>query len=339
MAVAARVYKSFDASYANTCLEAAKKAYAWGAQNPNVQFTNPSDVGTGDYADGSLGDEKQFAGTELFITTGDASYKTSGASVNVPGWADVSGLATYGMATHATEFGGSAQSAKDSLLKTADNFVARAATGFGVVMALNDFVWGSNAVAANQGVWLLHAYYLTGDKKYYEAAVKVLDYLLGKNPLDMSFVTGYGAKSPKMPHHRPSTADGVTDPVPGMIVGGPQPGGEDITSDSWGCSNYKTGKPATTYTDNRCSYATNEVAINWNAPFAYLAGAIEALHAGEAPSFAVDGVAWEGGPAAIKPAIVRPSNAEQGPRLRFADQMLYVEKNGKRFDLKGHRLH
>jgi endoglucanase len=50
-------------------------------------------------------------------------------------------------------------------------------------------------------------------------------------------------------------------------------------------------------------------------------------------------VAWEGGPAAIKPAIVRPSNAEQGPRLRFADQMLYVEKNGKRFDLKGHRLH
>lgn len=339
MAVAARVYRPFDASYADKCLEAAKKAYAWGAQNPNVQFTNPSDVGTGDYADGSLGDEKQFAGTELFITTGEASYKTSGASVNVPGWADVSGLATYGMATHATEFGGSAQSAKDSLLKTANNFVTRTASGFGVVMASNDFVWGSNAVAANQGVWLLHAYYLTGDKKYYEAAVKVLDYLLGKNPLDMSFVTGYGAKSPKMPHHRPSTADGVTDPVPGMIVGGPQPGGQDITSDSWGCSNYKTGKPATTYTDNRCSYATNEVAINWNAPFAYLAGAIEALHAGEAPSFAVDGVAWEGGPAAIKPAVVRPLNAEQGPRLRFADQMLYVEKNGKRFDLKGHRLH
>lgn len=339
MAVAARVYRPFDASYADKCQEAAKKAYVWGAQNPNVRFTNPSDVGTGDYADGSLGDEKQFAGTELFITTGEASYKTSGASVNVPGWADVSGLATYGMATHATEFGGSAQSAKDSLLKTANNFVTRTASGFGVVMASNDFVWGSNAVAANQGVWLLHAYYLTGDKKYYEAAVKVLDYLLGKNPLDMSFVTGYGTKSPKMPHHRPSTADGVTDPVPGMIVGGPQPGGQDITSDSWGCSNYKTGKPATTYTDNRCSYATNEVAINWNAPFAYLAGAIEALHAGYAPSFAVDGVAWEGGTAAIKPAIVRPSNAEQGPRLRFADQMLYVEKNGKRFDLKGHRLH
>lgn len=336
MAVAARVYRPFDASYADKCLEAAKKAYAWGAQNPNVKFNNPSDVGTGSYADGSLGDEKDFAGTELFVTTGDASYKTSGASHNLPGWADVSGLATYGKATHATEFGNVAQVAKDTLLSVADDFEARSTTGFGVVMGDNDFYWGSNSVAGNQGVWLLHAYYLTGDKKYYVAATKVLDYLLGKNPLDMSFLTGYGTKSPMMPHHRPSTADGVKDPVPGMIVGGPQPGGEDIGSQTWECKDYRTGKPATSYTDNRCSYATNEVAINWNAPFAYLAGAIEAINAGYAPSFAVDGVARTD---AIRPAMARKVRAEQGPKLRFGDQMLYVEMGGKRFDLRGHRLH
>lgn len=336
MAVAARVYRPFDASYADKCLEAAKKAYAWGAQNPNVKFNNPSDVGTGSYADGSLGDEKDFAGTELFVTTGDASYKTSGASHNLPGWADVSGLATYGKATHATEFGNVAQVAKDTLLSVANDFEARSTTGFGVVMGDNDFYWGSNSVAGNQGVWLLHAYYLTGDKKYYVAATKVLDYLLGKNPLDMSFLTGYGTKSPMMPHHRPSTADGVKDPVPGMIVGGPQPGGEDIGSQTWECKDYRTGKPATSYTDNRCSYATNEVAINWNAPFAYLAGAIEAINAGYAPSFAVDGVARTD---AIKPAMARKVRAEQGPKLRFGDQMLYVEMGDKRFDLRGHRLH
>lgn len=336
MAVAARVYRPFDASYADKCLEAAKKAYAWGAQNPNVKFNNPSDVGTGSYADGSLGDEKDFAGTELFVTTGDASYKTSGASHNLPGWADVSGLATYGKATHATEFGNVAQVAKDTLLSVADDFEARSTTGFGVVMGDNDFYWGSNSVAGNQGVWLLHAYYLTGDKKYYVAATKVLDYLLGKNPLDMSFVTGYGTKSPMMPHHRPSTADGVKDPVPGMIVGGPQPGGEDIGSQTWECKDYRTGKPATSYTDNRCSYATNEVAINWNAPFAYLAGAIEAINAGYAPSFAVDGVARTD---AIKPSVARKASVGQSPRLRFADQKLYVEMGGKRFDLRGHRLH
>ncbi|MBO5530924.1 MAG: glycoside hydrolase family 9 protein [Fibrobacter sp.] len=332
MAVAARVYKPFDASYASKCLEAAKKAYAWGVQNPNKVFNNPSDVATGSYADGWLEDEKMFSGTELFVSTGDATYKPDSASGKIPSWADVGGLATYGQATHAMEFGGIAQAAKDSLLKVADDFVDRAQKGFGVVMAGEDFVWGSNAVAGNQGVWLLHAYYLTGEKKYYNAAVKVLDYLLGKNPLDMSFLTGFGTKSAMKPHHRPSTSDKVKDPVPGMIVGGPQPGGEDIGSETWECKDYRTGFPATSYVDNNCSYASNEVAINWNAPFAYLAGAIEAINAGYAPSFAMSGIT------SIKPAVARKAHAKQGPQLRFADQMLYVEKNGKRFNLKGHRI-
>ena len=340
MAVAARVYQPFDATYAATCLEAAKKAYAWGAQNPNKKYSNPMGVQTGEYGDGWLEDEKLFASTELFLTTGDASYKPKSASGSIPSWADVGGLATYGISTHATEFGNTAQVAKDSLLKVADVFVERAQKGFGVVMARADFVWGSNAVAANQGVWLLHAYYLTGEKKYYQAAVKVLDYLLGKNPLDMSFLTGYGSKSPMRPHHRPSTSDKVTDPIPGMLVGGPQPGGEDIPKDmskkeSWECNDYRTGYAATSYIDNNCSYATNEVAINWNAPFAYLAGAIEAINHGYAPSFAAAGVART---AAIKPVVARKANVKQGPQLRFADQMLYVEKNGKRFNLNGHRI-
>lgn len=332
MAVAARVYKPFDASYASICLEAAKKAYAWGVQNPNKVFNNPSDVATGSYADGWLEDEKMFSGTELFVSTGDATYKPDSASGKIPSWADVGGLATYGQATHAMEFGGIAQAAKDSLLKVADDFADRTQKGFGVVMASEDFVWGSNAVAGNQGVWLLHAYYLTGEKKYYNAAVKVLDYLLGKNPLDMSFLTGFGTKSAMKPHHRPSTSDKVAAPVPGMIVGGPQPGGEDVGSQSWECKDYRTGAAATSYVDNNCSYATNEVAINWNAPFAYLAGAIEAINAGYAPSFAMSGIT------SIKPAVARKAHAKQGPQLRFADQMLYVEKNGKRFNLKGHQV-
>ena len=335
MAVAARVYKPFDASYASKCLEAAKKAYAWGAQNPNKSYSNPNGVQTGEYGDKWLGDEKEFASTELFVSTGDASYKPNNASGNIPSWADVGGLATYGMATHATELGNLAQAAKDSLLKVADNFVNRAQTGFGVVMAKNDFVWGSNAVAGNQGVWLLHAYYLTGEAKYYQAAVKVLDYLLGKNPLDMSFLTGFGTKSAMKPHHRPSTSDKVKDPVPGMIVGGPQPGGEDIGSETWECKDYRTGFPATSYVDNNCSYASNEVAINWNAPFAYLAGAIEAINHGYAPSFAAAGVARTD---AIKPAVARKAHVKQGPQLRFVDQKLYVEVGGKRFNLKGHQI-
>ena len=248
------------------------------------------------------------------------------------------GLAVYGAATHPTEAGVDAETAKSMLLSYANEFAYAASSGFGVVMSNEDFVWGSNAVAGNQGVFLLHAYYITGEQKYYEAAKKVLDYLLGKNPLDMSFLTGFGTKSPKLPHHRPSTADKITDPIPGMLVGGPQPGGEDIGTKSWECKDYTTGVPATSYIDNRCSYATNEVAINWNAPFAYIAGALEALNAGYAPSFAAPGVA-KGGTSAIKPVVSRNrASVETAPRLRFDDQKVFIENNGKRFDLKGHRF-
>ena len=213
--------------------------------------------------------------------------------------------------------------------------------------------------------------------------------MLGKNPLDMSFVTGYGTKSPKMPHHRPSTSDNIEDPIPGMLVGGPQPGGEDVGSAAeWKCADYRTGQAATAYTDQRCSYATNEVAINWNAPLAYLAGAIEAINAGHAPEFAAAGVARNDIPASsssaealssssvsqssssVNPAssssIAGPvdvssssANVEssssqetiaihapiesrivrsQQPRFRFDGHSLFIEKNGKRFDLKGHRV-
>lgn len=338
MATAYRVYKPFDATFANKCLEAAKKAYTWGSQNPNKAFNNPSDVSTGEYGDRSLDDEKKFAGTELYISTGDASYKQNYSEGNVPNWGDVSGLAIYGAATHADVFGGDASTAQDVLVKLADEYVGRANSGFGVVMGKSDFVWGSNAVAANQGVWLLHAYYLTGYKPYYESAKKVLDYLLGKNPLNMSFVTGYGTKSPKMPHHRPSTADGVSAPVPGMLVGGPQPGGEDIGSQSWECRDYRTGQASTSYTDNRCSYATNEVAINWNAPLAYLAGSIEALNAGFVPEFSV-----------LKPQetpenpqgiakVNAPANAASARRLVFDGHKVMMKIGDKTFNLNGTRV-
>ena len=342
MAAAYRVYKPFDEAYATKCLEAAKKAYAWAEKNPKVIFNNPMGVGTGTYSDGKLDDEQVFAAMELFISTGDASYKptlNANEATIIPAWPEMYGLAVYGAASHPTEAGAEAATAKTMLNDFAKEFAFVATKGFGVVMSNEDFVWGSNAVAGNQGVFLLYAYYVTGDQKYYEAAKKVMDYLLGKNPLDMSFVTGFGTKSPLLPHHRPSTADNVEPPVPGMVVGGPQPGGEDIGTKTWECKEYRGEKlPATSYIDDRCSYATNEVAINWNAPFAYLAGALEALNAGYAPSFAVEGVA-KGGTSSLKPLATRNhAKMDNEIRLRFADQKVFIEKNGKRFDLKGHLI-
>jgi endoglucanase len=134
----------------------------------------------------------------------------------------------------------------------------------------DDFVWGSNAVASNQGIALLYGYRASGDKKYIEMALANLDYLLGRNATSYSFVTGHGDKTPRFPHHRQSGSDGIPDPVPGLLVGGPNPGRQDSCV-------YPSTFPAESYSDTQCSYASNENAINWSAAFAYLVTAIEAL--------------------------------------------------------------
>ena len=66
-----------------------------------------------------------------------------------------------------------------------------------------------------------------------------------------------------------------------MLVGGPHLGKQDIGPENWKCDDYaQANKPALAYADERCSYATNEVAINWNAPLAYLAGALHSIYNG-----------------------------------------------------------
>jgi endoglucanase len=136
-----------------------------------------------------------------------------------------------------------------------------------------DYIWGSSAVAANQGIALIQAYRLTSDKKYLDYALANLDYLLGRNATGYSFVTGYGDKTPMHPHHRPSIADGIEEPVPGLLSGGPN--ANAARQDP--CKTYQSTIPDEVFTDDDCSYASNEIAINWNAPIVYLTSAIEAL--------------------------------------------------------------
>jgi endoglucanase len=162
---------------------------------------------------------------------------------------------------------------REQFLRVADSYVSPVSrSAFYTVMgrAKSDFVWGSSSVAANQGILLIHAYQFTGDKQYLDYALTNLDYLLGRNATGYSFVTGIGAHSTMNPHHRPSVADGIVEPVPGLLSGGPNPGKQDRCA-------YAFSEPETTYADASCSYASNEIAINWNAPAVYLFAAIEAL--------------------------------------------------------------
>lgn len=287
MAVASRVFVSFDTElpgFASECRAAAEAAWAWAEANPTVAYVQPNDIHTGQYAisGDTFYDEFAWAAAELYITTQDDNYYndflTYQGTAGIPSWGFVDALAWVSLAFHGNN--GNLTMAADQLqinttiLSVADNLLdSYAASAYGAAMGVsaNDFVWGSNSVALNQGLMLIQAYMINNDPANLEAAQANLDYILGRNATEYSFVTGYGDLTPQDIHHRQSAADGIAEPVPGFVVGGPHSGQQD------GCAGYPSNLPAKSYVDNLCSYSTNEVTINWNAPLVYLTGALESI--------------------------------------------------------------
>ena len=292
VAQAARLFKKYARTYprlADSCLQAAENAWAWAQKNPALEYNQNSinqrfepKITTGGYGDRNFADEWYWAAAELLATTGKRAYydtlaRQGAAAIQLPSWANVRTLGTYTLARQkrslpafAAEL---AEASRKQIIQFADGFLSRpAANAFGVVMGATkgEFNWGSNSNAANQGVALINAYLFTNDKRYADAALTNLDYLLGRNATGYSFVTGIGSKPPMRPHHRPSISDGIDDPVPGLLAGGPNPGMQDHAY-------YEKTEPETAYSDTDASYASNEIAINWNAPAVYLFNAIEAL--------------------------------------------------------------
>jgi endoglucanase len=295
MAQASRVYKNYNRDLpglADSCLIAAVKAWEWAQKNPNIIYDQEAmnqqfepKVTTGAYGDREFSDEKTWAAAELYVTTQKDSYYTAANfnaadKLSLPSWAQVKMLGYYTLARFNKSLTPVAQKdlpgIKKQLIAFADDLLAGTAERtYRTVMGKSekDYIWGSSAVAANQGIVLIQAYKLTADKKYLQGALGNFDYLLGRNAVGYSFLTGFGEKSTLHPHHRPSIADGIEEPVPGLLSGGTN--ARAAQQDK--CSGYTATSPDEVYLDHDCSYAANEIAINWNSPFVYLASALEAL--------------------------------------------------------------
>ncbi len=278
MAVAARLFAPYDSvfpNYSNKMLEAAKKAYEWAVIHPNSAFKNPEDVTTGEYGDNYFSDEFFLANVQLFISTGNKKYYDKikfTQTYDSPTWHDENSLGLIEMAIHIdnlpqyvdkNQIGIKFKGLSESIYKQYYYNVGK--------VPIKKFEWGSNGVVATNGAIEGIAYKISGDTKFKEAAVASFDYLLGRNSLDYCFVTRFGTRYPHNIHDRRTQSDGITEPLPGYLVGGPN---KDEMTDC-GQTNYPSSiYPARAYLDDICSYSTNEIAINWNAPFVLLTGII-----------------------------------------------------------------
>ncbi len=280
MAQAARIYKKWNPTFADSCLWTARKAWDWARTHPAITFHNPTNISTGEYSDTNYKDEFQWAAIEFFITTKEDSFLhhidiSNSYYDRPPEWVRTGLSGWISLLNHKTEIAGYIDTSLlvKKFLECAERFEKHASniSAYKVPIGENeyDFVWGSNGVTANQGRILIYAYHLSKNPAFLTTAIATMDYLLGRNPLAYCFVTGFGHNSPMDIHHRLSAADEVTDPVPGLLVGGPF---NRNNPDNCG---YNSKYHATTYIDSWCSYSTNEIAINWNASFAYLSGSLE----------------------------------------------------------------
>jgi endoglucanase len=293
MAQAARVFSGYELEFpglADKFLKASKSAWQWARANPATLYDQGKmnerfepKIETGAYGDNNVTDEFIWAAMELYVTTGEDEYFQAvdlfpSEGLTVQNWGDVRTMGYLTLLRHENRLTPAAETPmrylKGMYIAFAKGLVYKTESQAYLAPMENNvenYVWGSTAVCANQGINLIYAYRLTNDQVYLNYALDNLDYLLGRNATGYSFITGYGDKTPMHIHHRPSETDGVDDPVPGLLAGGPNPNQQDK------CETYPNKIPDESYTDDVCSYASNEIAINWNAPLVYLAFAVDIL--------------------------------------------------------------
>lgn len=276
MAMAARVYKDIDATYADTCLKAAEKAMAYLETSDNGEgFVNPGEIVTGEYPDAKDTDERFWANAELFKTTGEAKYEealTEVAFLSVQGglgWEKVGFYGGYAYLTSDYTDQEYAKTVLDKLNYTADGILESVGADTYQCSVSETYPWGSNMTIANNGMLLLMLDEINGNDEFDHFAKAQLDYLFGNNSNSYCFLTGFGSLSPEHPHHRPSQV--LEKPMTGMLVGG----ADSNLEDPYAKATMSGTAPAKCYVDNDQSFSCNEVTVYWNSPLIYLIAAYQ----------------------------------------------------------------
>ena len=276
----------------------AEAAYAWAKAHPDALYFQEKineaydpDITTGAYGDFSADDEFFWAASSLYLATKKAEYLEDvkqyfPESFKLMSWGYVAPLGIFNWLQYEKRmlaykpFWGKdlfgkpycitaeeqeiIDSCKAMLLEYCDATILDVEgscfnNSYG--NKPDEFLWGCLSSFCDQAICFLYAYEITGDEKYLVNAHRNVNYILGQNATGYCYVTGFGTKSPMFPHSRLCHSDGIEAPIPGLLVGGPNPDQNDIIE----VKKYDSDYPDESYMDIMPSYASNEIAINWNA--------------------------------------------------------------------------
>jgi endoglucanase len=296
----ARVFATIDPAFSARCLTAARRAWAAALAHPALYARESAQsAGGGPYDDGDASDEFYWAAAELAVTTGEPAFKEAlerspnylrvpttaeprGKPAGVPTsmtWQGTAALGSLSLLIDDKLLSPAARATLVASLRAAADLYVHIENEQGYRSPLQPgpkgYPWGSNAVVANNLLVIALAYDVTHDRRYLDAVAVGFDYLFGRNPIDQSYVSGYGARPLEHPHHRfwaRQYSFRFPPPPPGALSGGPNSGLQDPTAKQAklaGCA------PQKCYVDHIEAWSVNEVAINWNAPLAWVAAFLD----------------------------------------------------------------
>ncbi|MEW2375134.1 glycoside hydrolase family 9 protein [Micromonospora sp. NPDC047812] len=335
----ARLFAPYDAAFAKRCGTAARTAYAAAKANP-TRYASPTDsTGGGAYDDTNVTDEFYWAAVELYLSTGEQPYLADltasphhTGDVFDPrgfGWQGVAALGRLDLATVPNGLpAADLARVRASVTAAADAHLAEAGRqAYGLPMPgdAGSYFWGGNSNVINNAIVLATAFDLTRDAKYRDGAVQAMDYVLGRNALNISYVTGWGEHAAENQHSRifgHQLDPDLPKPPAGSLAGGPNAALQDPFAAKLlaGC------KPMFCYVDDINSYATNEVAINWNSALAWIAsfladqGDSAAVPAPTCAATYTNHGAWQGGTGFTAQVTIRNTGTStvDGWTARFA---------------------
>jgi endoglucanase len=290
-AQAARVFATVDPAFAERCLGAAKRAWAAAESHPALLVTGADNHGGGAYEDADLGDERFWAAAELFVTTGEGSFlavlrasphylRARAVIEGLPqalSWRATDALGTLTLALGTAKTPAEVrEGSRRSIVAVAEQYLAMSrADGFGQPYTGTRYPWGSNSFLVSNGLVMAYAHAFTKDPRFLEGAVAAVDYVLGRNAVGKSYVSGHGARPLERPHHRywaRSVQPKLPPPPPGVLAGGPN---SDL-QDPYSKALHPDCIGQTCYVDHPDAYSANEVAINWNAELGWLVAYLDA---------------------------------------------------------------
>ncbi|HXK20533.1 MAG TPA: glycoside hydrolase family 9 protein, partial [Polyangiaceae bacterium] len=235
LAVAARVYKKWDAAFAARCEKASRAAWAFLEQHPERVLVDGKgsrqtlwDDGT-EYREGGA---RFIAAVEVWrsfrLPTALASVQallkdpeTSPQKFFDGVWADLSRWGLTSLAFDDKTPPAIRSEAKSRLLLAAETVRAQIESkdGYRCASKVDDYYWGHNSNLLEKAYELAIALQLDPSRGWLREALRdQWHWILGRNPNGYSMVTRIG-KGPERLYHEEWS--GVKGPVPGYLLGGP----------------------------------------------------------------------------------------------------------------------